>query len=117
MGLTGFLRPGVNEESHRTYGERIQRLHEDGKYQPNLIIFQGGLNDSRYESGELQQSVQDTLKMTKGFWPDAQIVLIGPITYRTSLGEVNGAYSQGAYVAGVPYVDANRFPIIPRPTA
>lgn len=114
VGRTGFVRPGATEDAHRTYGERLQQLYESGSYSPNLIIFQGGLNDSTkaIDTRTLQRAVQDTLAMAKGFWPDASMVVIGPMTYRTSLNPVNSAYSQGSYVARVPYIDFNRYPVI-----
>ncbi|WP_222654628.1 SGNH/GDSL hydrolase family protein [Rhodococcus sp. BP-110] len=112
IGLTGFLRPGVNEESHRTYAERIQRAYEAGEPAPDLVIFQGGLNDSRYDSGPLFNAVRDTITQTRGYWPNTQIVLVGPMSYRSSLNKVNSAYSSAAAETFAVYIDVNRNPII-----
>lgn len=112
IGVTGFLRPGHVEDAHNTYRERLQRLYDSGDYSPNLIIFQGGLNDSTYNSNELQVAAQETMIMARDQWPGVQIVLIGPMSYRSSLAPVNRACSNAAYLAQVPYVDANTQPII-----
>lgn len=112
IGLTGFLRPGHVEEAQNTYRERLQRLHDSGDFSPNLIIFQGGLNDTSYSSNELQLATQNTMMMARDLWPGVQLVLIGPMSYRTSLSPVNRAYSNAAYVARVPFIDVNTKPII-----
>jgi lysophospholipase L1-like esterase len=112
IGLTGFIRPGSEEDSHRTLGERLQRLYDSKEYTPNLIVFQAGLNDSPYDAGQIKSGTEATLTLTKQLWPDAQIVVIGPISYRTSLNKVNTAYKAAAYDTEVPYVDLNTRPVI-----
>ena len=112
IGLTGFLRPGAKEESQRTFGERLQRLYDSKSYTPNLIVFQGGLNDSKYDGGQIKSGTEKTLTLTKQLWPQAQVVVIGPITYRTSLNKVNTAYKAAAYDTDTPYVDLNTRPVI-----
>lgn len=114
IGLTGFLRPGYIEEAQNTYLQRLKRLHKSGDFAPNLIVFQGGLNDSRYGSLQLTVAVRDTLNTAKELWPGAQLLLIGPITFQTSLAPVNAAYKRGALIADVPFIDANTQPIIPQ---
>lgn len=112
IGLTGFLRPGHVEDAHNTYGERLQRLHDSGDYNPNLIVFQGGLNDTSYNTNELQREAQEMMMTARDLWPGVQMILIGPMSYRTSLSSVNRAYSNAAYVARVPFIDVNTKPII-----
>lgn len=113
VGLTGFLRPGHVEEAQNTYRQRLERLHRSGEFVPNLIVFQGGLNDSRYGSLDLTIEVRDTLLAAKEWWPGVQLLVIGPITYRSSLAPINAAYKRGALIAEVPFIDANSKPIIP----
>lgn len=113
VGLTGFLRPGHVEEAQNTYRQRLERLHRSGEFVPNLIIFQGGLNDSRYGSLQLTIEVRDTLLAAKQWWPGVQLLVIGPITYRSSLAPISAAYKRGALIADVPFIDANSKPIIP----
>lgn len=112
IGLTGFLRPGHVAEAQNTYGQRLERLHRSGDFVPNLIIIQGGLNDSRYGSLQLTIAVRDTLRAAKDLWPGVQLLLIGPITHQPSLSPINAAYKRGALIADVPYIDANSRPII-----
>ncbi|MDV6304449.1 SGNH/GDSL hydrolase family protein [Rhodococcus cerastii] len=112
VGLTGFMRPGANPVAQRTYLDRIKLLHDTSAYNPNVIIFQGGLNDNDYAGRQLQRAVQDTLAQAKVFWPDASLILIGPITFRDTLAPVTESYKNGAYVAKIPFIDLNRRPVI-----
>ncbi|MGZ0069644.1 SGNH/GDSL hydrolase family protein [Microbacterium arborescens] len=102
-GGTGFV--NENDYDNITYVKRI-RLAADAGNQPDLVIFQGGLND--VEAGDenrdgLQAAVAETLAVTRERFPSAQIAIVGPIGYRT-FSDVNSAYREAARAADAIFI-------------
>lgn len=111
FGLTGFLRPGGNEKVDRTYGTRTAQFHDrEPDFTPDLVVFQGGFNDSTYRTEALTVAVRDTIENTRKIWPNAQFLVIGPISSHAKMNRITWAYLRGAGIAGVPAIDMNRKP-------
>ncbi|MCA0144879.1 SGNH/GDSL hydrolase family protein [Blastococcus sp. LR1] len=75
-GGTGYTTG--SEQDSRTYLERLQEVISAGELAPNVVVFQGGLNDSRATTGEIADAVQATIGAAQQAWPDAVIVVVGP---------------------------------------
>jgi lysophospholipase L1-like esterase len=112
VGKSGFLAPGISEEAHRNYRDRLQEMYFKKTYAPNVIIFQAGAGDIDYPPADVQSKVIETVNVARKYWPDVQIALVGPIGPSTQVSAVNGAYRRAAYEVNIPYVDAVTFPII-----
>lgn len=112
VGLSGFLAPGVSEEAHRNYRDRLQQIFFTNTYSPNVIIFQAGANDRKYSSADIHKKVVETIAVARRYWPDVQLLLVGPITSSTELSAANAAYRSAAYESEIFYIDAMRTPII-----
>lgn len=105
-GGTGFIDGGIGD--NRPYAERLRLQGMDDAYQPNLVIIQGGLNDRRYADAtpaELVDAVKVGVQTAKREFPGAQIVVLGPITYR-DFSTTDNAYRAGATAAGATYISA-----------
>lgn len=113
VGLSGFLSPGISEEAHRNYRDRLQQIFFTNTYSPNVIIFQAGANDKEYRSSDIRKKVVETIAVARKYWPNVQILLMGPITSSTNLSATNAAYRSAAYESEIFYIDAMRTPIIP----
>ncbi|AFR30204.1 SGNH/GDSL hydrolase family protein [Arthrobacter sp. Rue61a] len=99
VGRTGFWSGGgVDRTDKNTYKERVDRLGAAGTVTPSLVVFQGSQNDYPATSIELGTKIRETVASVKQYWPDAQIVIIGPaapMPNGASLKNVN----QVAYLA------------------
>lgn len=79
VGRTGFWSGGgVDRTDPNTYKERIDRLGAGGELKPALVIFQGSQNDYPATAAELSAKVHETVGAVNRFWPEAQVVVIGP---------------------------------------
>jgi lysophospholipase L1-like esterase len=112
VGKSGFLAPGISEQAHRNYRDRLQEMYFKKTYTPNVIIFQAGAGDIDYPPADVQSKVIETVNVARKYWPDVQIALLGPIGPSTQVSAVNVAYSRAAYEVNIPYVDAVTVPII-----
>ncbi|MBY6686568.1 SGNH/GDSL hydrolase family protein [Rhodococcus sp. BP-149] len=111
VALFGFLSPGISEEAHRNFRDWLQQMYFTMSYAPNAIIFQAGANDKPYPPEALQAIVIETVKVAHKYFPDAGLILLGPITSSPDLTAVNDTYARSAYEADIPYVDAKGKPI------
>ncbi|WP_080966175.1 SGNH/GDSL hydrolase family protein [Rhodococcoides fascians] len=112
VGLSGFLSPGISEEAHRNYRDRLQQIFFTNTYSPNVIIFQAGANDAPYSSSDIRKKVVETITVARKYWPNVQILLMGPITSSTNLSATNAAYRSAAHDSEIFYIDAMRTPMI-----
>lgn len=74
IGGTGFLIDGPKHQG--TYLQRMLRLQIP--YAPQLVVVQGGINDSRIAYAPIGAAVTDLVDTIHYRWPDAQVLLMGP---------------------------------------
>jgi acyl-CoA thioesterase-1 len=74
-GGTGYVNPG--KEGKGAYLERFKKLPLDPDVK--LLVMQGGLNDENKELGNLVPTIRDTFTEAKAKFPNAQVVVMGPL--------------------------------------
>jgi len=72
---TGYLNPGPH--GNQTFADRI--AHLPTRPHPDLIVFQGGRNDTGYPMPKLRAAIIATVALTRRHFSGAQIVFLGPI--------------------------------------
>lgn len=108
---TGFAwGGGAQDELALEYEVRLQTIAEDPSFVPNLLILQGGQNDSLISNPEeIQRATAQTIESARRFWPGVQVVVLGPSAPRPfaeELAAANSAVRAGAEAANVPFIDA-----------
>lgn len=102
VGYTGFARAGG--AGGQAFTDRVTR-HADAGETYDLIIFQSGLNDSTTPSAETATKITETLTLTRERFPDADIAIVGPFTYRMNdFSSLDTLYRNGANANGALYV-------------
>lgn len=107
VGSTGFLWPGPDGRD-RTYRARIEARGAAGGPAPTLVVLQGGLNDYRSPRPQLTAAVEAQVGLVRAAWPQARIVLFGPVSaYQNNpdLRPLSAALALASLNAGVDYVD------------
>jgi hypothetical protein len=72
---TGFMNPGPHGD--QSFLERIGRLPT--RPHPDLIVFQGGRNDTSYSQSQLRAAIIATVAVARKRFAGSQIVFLGPI--------------------------------------
>jgi hypothetical protein len=72
---TGYLNPGPRGD--QTFADRLANLPTHPH--PDLVIFQGGRNDTAYPMPRLRAAILNTVALARERFKGAQIVLLGPI--------------------------------------
>ncbi|WP_242633211.1 SGNH/GDSL hydrolase family protein [Arthrobacter sp. S39] len=108
---TGFAwGGGAQDELGLEYEARLQTIAEDPAFVPNLLILQGGQNDSLIaDPEEIKAATAQTIEAARRLWPGVQVVVLGPTAPQPFAGELratNGAIRAGAETAKAPFVDA-----------
>ncbi|MCQ6271149.1 SGNH/GDSL hydrolase family protein [Pseudarthrobacter sp. R1] len=108
---TGFAwGGGGQDELAGEYEVRLQEIAADPAFVPNVLILQGGQNDSRIPNlEEVTAATAQTIEAARRFWPGVQVVVLGPSAPQPLAEElrgVNSAVRAGAAAAGAPFIDA-----------
>ncbi|WP_066293787.1 SGNH/GDSL hydrolase family protein [Arthrobacter sp. B6] len=108
---TGFAwGGGAQDELALEYEVRLQTIAEDPSFVPNLLILQGGQNDSLISnSEEIKRATAQTIESARRFWPGVQVVVLGPSApqpFAEELTAANTAVRAGAEAANAPFIDA-----------
>ena len=108
---TGFAwGGGAQDEVGLEYEVRLQAIAEDPAFVPNLLILQGGQNDSLItDPEEIKTATAQTIEAARRLWPGVQVVVLGPTAPQPFAGELratNSAVRAGAETARAPFVDA-----------
>jgi acyl-CoA thioesterase-1 len=109
VGGTGWSWGGGDTgQDANKFGERITRLAANG-YTPNLVVFQGGQNDYRYEEPqELTDVVAATIQQARDTWPGVQIVVMtgsAPQPLGDTLKGSSDAIKAAALATDTPVID------------
>jgi lysophospholipase L1-like esterase len=112
VGGTGFAwGGGAANDAGRQFSVRLKEAAADRSFTPNVLILQGGQNDSLLnDSDAVQAAVKQTIGTARQLWPGIQVVVLGPsapLPMAADLRGVNGAVRAGAADSGVPFIDAN----------
>lgn len=104
QGGTGFTNAGFCGDS--TYAARLDRV---ASTRPELVIVEGGLNDTMASPAEEEHAARAVLAELR----DYDVVLVGPVDVPAVDGEaeVDTALSRAAAAEGVRYVSATRWRI------
>jgi acyl-CoA thioesterase-1 len=86
VGGTGYVNPGPKNQG--TYETRFSRLPK-AKY--DLIVIEGGSNDSRLPIEQLEPAVEATLRTVRAKFPTAQIALMGQLETHGTANEPRAA--------------------------
>lgn len=108
---TGFAwGGGVQDTQAREYEVRLQEIAEDPRFIPNVLILQGGQNDSLLDNpNDVQNATVQTIEAARRFWPGVQVVVLGPSAPQPiaeELRDANSAVRAGAAAARAPFIDA-----------
>ena len=105
---TGYVNPG--QTGAGTYLTRINNLPVDPA--TKLLVLQGGLNDSGQTEKGYFAAVEKTIAAAEVKFPNAEIVLLGPIPAKMeslpSLRKVDRALASATEDAGVHYISPIR---------
>lgn len=112
VGGTGFAwGGGSSDDLGREYAVRLEEAAADGSFAPNVVILQGGQNDSLAKNdAAVTAAVKGTVDKARKLWPGAQVVVLGPsapLPLAADLRGVNGSVRAGAAAAKAPFIDAN----------
>ncbi|GAA3552560.1 hypothetical protein GCM10022197_04510 [Microlunatus spumicola] len=104
---TGYMDP--SGDGADTYAERMwQRAHslDDAPY--DLVVIQGSSNDRKYTKAEVAGRINLTIRTSRRFWPQAQIILMGPTNPWANVAEyamVDEKLKAAAAANGIPFID------------
>lgn len=106
---TGFAwGGGAQDELALEYEVRLQTIAEDPSFVPDLLILQGGQNDSLISNPtEIKRATAQTIESARRFWPGVLVVVLGPsapLPFAEELSAANSAVRAGA--ANAPFMDA-----------
>lgn len=108
-GGTGYTwGGGEGGRAGREYPARIAKLALDPAVKPALVVLQGSQNDYRADAATLREAVSATIAQVKAAWPDAQVLLLGPVAPQplgTNIAPTNSAVAAAAKAANVPFID------------
>lgn len=74
VGGTGYVNPGPHQE-----GDYLSRLRTAPVGPFDLVVLEGGANDSRMPLDQLAPAVDATVRAVRAKYPVAQIALMGPL--------------------------------------
>lgn len=108
---TGFAwGGGGQDELAGEYETRLRDIAANPAFVPNVLILQGGQNDSQVpNTEEVTAATAQTIEAARRFWPGVQVVVLGPSAPQPLAEElrgVNSAVRAGAAAAGAPFIDA-----------
>jgi lysophospholipase L1-like esterase len=108
---TGFAWGGGPQDDQASeYEVRLRETAQDPRFVPNVLILQGGQNDSLItDSEEIKTATAQTIEAARRFWPAIQVVVLGPSAPQPVAEELRGANSAvraGAEAAKAPFIDA-----------
>nr|WP_236778902.1 SGNH/GDSL hydrolase family protein [Agromyces seonyuensis] len=115
VGGTGFVKDtGTDGSTAASYRERLRHLSLDQA--PDVVVLQGGLNDYPYDADLVAMAVEATVETAKAQWPDARVVVFGPVAPSVQEGprmsRLRDPIRTAALAAGADYVgptDADRW--------
>jgi hypothetical protein len=107
---TGYLNPGPPIDGQHKDGTFATRLaHISSTPAPEILVLQGGRNDSGYPMQQLRDAVEHTVAVAKSRFTHARIVLLGPIpaSFPPNRGELDVAREMriAARASGADFVD------------
>ena len=107
VGGTGYVNPGPNGRVRY-----IERADNDLiKPNPDLIVIEGGINDSGYEIEEVTSAADELYKYIKGKLPNVKIIVIGmywPRTAGQSVLDMNAGLRQTCLNNQISFIDLLR---------
>ena len=111
VGGTGFAwGGGAQDERGEEYEVRLRRIAGNPAFVPNVLVLQGGQNDSQSSDvKEVEAATTQTIEAARRFWPGIQVVVLGPSAPQPLAEElrgVNSAVRAGAAAANAPFIDA-----------
>jgi lysophospholipase L1-like esterase len=103
VGGTGYMNPGTQT----TFGTRVQ--HDVIGYNPDVVLIQGGQNDTTYTATQVQSAATTLYNIIKSALPNALVVVLGNFslsgTPTTNITNTRDALKAAALSAGLPYID------------
>jgi lysophospholipase L1-like esterase len=108
---TGFAwGGGAQDERGDEYEVRLRDIAANPAFVPNVLILQGGQNDSQIANpDEVEAATTQTIEAARRFWPGIQVVVLGPSAPQPLAEElrgVNSAVRAGTAAANAPFIDA-----------
>lgn len=107
VGGTGYVNPGQNGRVRY-----IERADNDLiKPNPDLIVIEGGINDSSYSIEEVTSAADELYKYIKGKLPNVKIIVIGmywPRTASQPVLDMNAALRQTCLNNQIAFIDLLR---------
>ncbi|WP_162149350.1 SGNH/GDSL hydrolase family protein [Arthrobacter sp. Br18] len=109
IGSTGFtFGSDMDGSDGNEYQARISKHADNATLNPAIVVLQGGLDDTSTLSVPTINAISATVETATAAWPDARIVVIGPVApYPASetLLEGTAVTRTGATVAGAEFID------------
>lgn len=114
LGGAGYTREGTYADYKGDYRYCLRKAREVYPESKDavLVVIQGGINDTdlRLKPAPLTAAFEDTVRVARQLYPDAQVVALGPMAptdpYEEAVGQVDGTLAEAAQDADVPYLDA-----------
>ncbi len=111
VGGTGFAwGGGPQDDRGLEYEVRLREISRNPRFVPNVLILQGGQNDSELNNpDELKTATAQTIDAARRFWPGVQVLVLGPSAPQPLAEELRGANTAvraGAAAANAPFIDA-----------
>jgi lysophospholipase L1-like esterase len=108
---TGFAwGGGPQDDLGLEYEVRLREISRNPRFVPNVLILQGGQNDSQLTNlDELKTATAQTIESARRFWPGVQVVVLGPSAPQPLAEQLRGANTAvraGAAAANAPFIDA-----------
>ena len=79
---------------------------------PKLVVIEGGSNDTGFPVSKIKKNARTVLKIADQLYPDARLILMGPIQTFGSYSETDGikiGLRQVARSLGVPFINAQKW--------
>ncbi|WP_170854050.1 SGNH/GDSL hydrolase family protein [Microlunatus flavus] len=104
---TGYIDPSADGAD--TFAERMwNHPHGAADVPYDLVVIQGGSNDRKYTQAEVAGRINLTIRTSRRLWPQAQIILMGPINPWANVAEyamVNDKLTTAAAANGILSID------------
>jgi acyl-CoA thioesterase-1 len=101
---------GLQDDLAFEYEVRLQEIATSQTFVPNVLILQGGQNDSLIKNpAEIESATARTIELARRLWPGVQVAVLGPLApepVTEELRRANSAVRAGAAAANSPFIDA-----------
>ncbi|WAM16842.1 SGNH/GDSL hydrolase family protein [Rhodococcus sp. JS3073] len=92
-----------------TLSDCIREFDKRESFNPNIVILHAGQSDTETDPEVLAATVRDTIDLTRQVWPEAQVIVFGPVVPQvssTQLAATSARIQVAALVKNAPFIDS-----------